>query len=264
MTFDLILRDGEILDGTGAPALAGSVGVTGGRIAAIGDLADAEAARVIDCSGRTIAPGFIDMHSHSDWVLPQAKHGEVLAPLVEQGVTTLVGGNCGSSPAPCCGQNERLLPLLGKLLHDDELDYEWSAMGEFLGALETRGLALNLAQLAGHGAIRSAVKGLDAAPSTPDEVARMADLARACLDQGAIGISTGLGYAPGDLREPRRARRGDGTAGRARRCVHLPRAQLRGTHPPAAMPARSRATCWRSTRPPPSTGPTAFPCSTPT
>jgi N-acyl-D-amino-acid deacylase len=197
MTFDLILSSGEILDGSGDPAFAGSIGVRDGKIEAIGDLAEATAERVVDCSGRVVAPGFIDMHSHSDFVLPQAKHGEILSPLLEQGVTTLVGGNCGSSPAPCCGANTDLLPSLGKLLHDDVLDYSWSDMGEFLGTLERQGLAVNLAQLAGHGAIRSAVMGMDATPANEEQQARIADLARECLDHGAIGLSTGLGYAPG-------------------------------------------------------------------
>ena len=197
MTFDLIFRGGEILDGTGDPAFAGSVGIRAGKIEAIGDLVDAEAEHVHDCSGMIIAPGFIDMHSHSDFVLPQAKHGEILAPLMEQGVTTLVGGNCGSSPAPCCGANTDLLPRLGKLLHDDELDYSWSNLGEFLGTLEKQGIAVNLAQLAGHGAIRSAVKGMNASAASDQEQALIADLARECLDHGAIGLSTGLGYAPG-------------------------------------------------------------------
>jgi N-acyl-D-amino-acid deacylase len=197
MHFDLILRDGQILDGNGGEPFAGSVGVRGDRIEAVGDLADAFAARELDCSGRTIAPGFIDMHSHSDWVLPQADHGKVLAPLVEQGITTLVGGNCGCSPAPRIGRNERLLPSLGRMLHDRDLDYSWSSMGEFLAGLEAGGLALNLAQLVGHGTLRAAVKGGETSAAAPREVDEMADLARVALDQGAIGISTGLGYAPG-------------------------------------------------------------------
>ncbi len=137
------------------------------------------------------------MHSHSDWVLPLADHGRVLAPFLEQGVTTMVGGNCGCSPAPFLPGNQKLLPLVGRMLHDHDLDYGWAGMGEFLSALEQRGLALNVAQLVGHGTIRAAVKQLSDSPATPDEIAAMADLVRSALDEGAIGLSTGLGYAPG-------------------------------------------------------------------
>lgn len=186
-----------MLDGSGRDAFTADVGVAGGRIAAIGDLAAAESARTLDCKGRTVAPGFIDMHSHSDWVLPQPDHGEVLAPLLEQGITTLVAGNCGCSPAPYLDGNARLLPILGRMLHDHDLDYGWSGMASYLTTLESRGLALNVAQLVGHGTVRTAVKGAEPGASTPDELARMADLVRASLDEGAIGLSTGLGYAPG-------------------------------------------------------------------
>ncbi len=197
MDFDLILTNGMILDGTGSPGARGSVAVSGGRIAAIGDLGSAQAARTIDCAGKVIAPGFIDMHSHSDWVVPLADHGTVLAPLLEQGITTIVGGNCGCSPAPFLDSNRELLPAVGRMLHDHDLDYTWQSTGDFLAALERQGLALNLAQLVGHGTLRAAVKGFDPSPARPEQVAAMADLARAALDEGAIGLSTGLGYAPG-------------------------------------------------------------------
>ncbi len=197
MAFDLILENGEILDGSGAPAQASSVGVSGDRIAAVGDLAEAEAGRRIDCAGRMVAPGFIDMHSHSDWVLPQPEHGRVLSPLLEQGITTLVSGNCGCTPAPLHGLNERIVPALGRLLHDQALDYRWKSMGQYLETLEHDGLALNNAQLVGHGTLRAAVKAIDGSASNEEEVAAIADLARAALDEGAIGLSTGLGYAPG-------------------------------------------------------------------
>jgi len=197
MDFDLILRDGTILDGSGAAGVVGSVAIAGGRIAAVGDLGAAAAARVIDCAGKAVAPGFIDMHSHSDWVIPLSDHGAVLAPLLEQGITTIVGGNCGCSPAPFVSGNRELLPLIGRMLHDHDLDYRWSGVGEFLSALERQGLALNLAQLVGHGTIRAAVNGIKPGPANADEIKAMADLARAALDEGAIGLSTGLGYAPG-------------------------------------------------------------------
>ncbi|TMB22036.1 MAG: N-acyl-D-amino acid deacylase, partial [Deltaproteobacteria bacterium] len=187
MAFDLILDHGTVLDGTGRDGFPASVAIADGRIAAVGVLDDASAARRLDCTGQVIAPGFIDMHSHSDWVIPQPDHAEVLAPLLEQGITTIVAGNCGCSPAPYLPGNQALLPLVGRMLHDHDLDYGWSGMGSFLAALERRGLALNVAQLVGHGTARAAVKGAEPGPATPDEVAAMADLVRAALDEGAIG-----------------------------------------------------------------------------
>jgi N-acyl-D-amino-acid deacylase len=197
MNFDVILDNGTILDGTGTAATQGSVALSGDRIAAVGDLAGADARTRIDCAGKAIAPGFIDMHSHSDWVIPDAGHGAVLAPLLEQGITTIVAGNCGCTPAPFLSANRNLLPIVGLMLHDHDLDYRWSGMGEFLDLLERQGVALNVAQLVGHGTIRAAVKGFSSEPAGPADLAAMADLARAALDEGAIGLSTGLGYAPG-------------------------------------------------------------------
>jgi N-acyl-D-amino-acid deacylase len=197
VTFDLLLRNATLFDGTGRPGRPGALAVSAGRIAAIGPLDDAHAREEIDCRGHALAPGFIDMHSHADWVLPQQDHGEVLRPLLEQGITTLVAGNCGCSPAPYLPGNRHLVPFVGRMLHDHDLDYGWSGMGAFLERLEAGGLALNVAQLVGHGTLRAAVKGFDPSPASREETARMADLAREALDQGAIGLSTGLGYAPG-------------------------------------------------------------------
>jgi N-acyl-D-amino-acid deacylase len=194
---DLIIRNALVYDGTGAAPQRADVGVDAGRIAAVGDLDSAAARETVDAAGLALAPGFIDMHSHSDWVLPQPHHGRVLAPLVEQGITTIVGGNCGSSPAPILPGNEARVRSVGRMLHDEALDYDWTDMASFLGLLEQRGIAVNLAQLAGHGTIRSGVKGAAPQTASPTEIATIADHVRAALDGGAIGLSTGLGYAPG-------------------------------------------------------------------
>ncbi|MBI3785357.1 MAG: amidohydrolase family protein [Deltaproteobacteria bacterium] len=197
MDCDLILRNATVIDGSGSNPTHGDVAVTGGRIQAVDSLADVKGAEEIDCTGKVVAPGFIDMHSHSDWVAPLPEHGDVLAPLVEQGMTTMVGGNCGCSPAPYLPSNSKLLPLVGRMLHDHDLDYGWSSMGSFLNALEQRGVALNIAQLVGHGTLRVAAMGSSQAAANAEQIAAMADLLRAALDEGAIGFSTGLGYAPG-------------------------------------------------------------------
>lgn len=197
MSFDLLLRNATLYDGTGREGRPASVAVSAGRITAVGPLEDAFAQEELDCGGLALAPGFIDMHSHADWVLPQEEHGSVLRPLLEQGITTVVTGNCGCTPAPLLPGNRKLVPLIGRMLHDHDLDYGWSGMGEFLAHLDGGGLALNVAQLVGHGTLRAALKGGDPSPASREEIAAMADLARQSLDEGAIGISTGLGYAPG-------------------------------------------------------------------
>lgn len=194
---DLIIENGLVIDGSGGPAREVDVGIEDGRITAMGNLSNVSAASRVDATGLAVAPGFIDMHSHSDWVLPQPNHGQVLSPLLEQGITTIVGGNCGSTPAPIIGDNARSVRNVGRMLHDESLDYEWSDMASFLNALETRGLALNLAQLVGHGTIRTGIVNDQTSPATEEEIALMADSVRESLDGGAIGFSTGLGYAPG-------------------------------------------------------------------
>jgi N-acyl-D-aspartate/D-glutamate deacylase len=196
----LLFKHASIIDGSGAPAVTGDLRVADGRISAVGGDLGTTADEVIDCTGLTLAPGFIDMHSHSDWVLPQPNHGAVLAPLLEQGITTIVAGNCGSSPAPLLDQHR--VSRIGRMLHDEDLDYHWSSMGSFLDALSQRGVALNLAQLVGHGSVRVAVMGGRPDRATPAETDAMADLVRQALDEGAAGFSTGLGYAPGVFAAP--------------------------------------------------------------
>lgn len=198
MELDLILRGGSIIDGTGAPARRADVGVAGGRIAALGDLAKASAARVLDCGGRTITPGFIDVHSHADWLLPDPGHGALVEPFVRQGMTTVVTGNCGFSPAPITERNQRAARDASHLLHDGSLDPRWATVRGYLDALGEQGVALNVVQLVGHGTARAAVTGpLATAAPDADQLAAMERLVDEALDAGCAGVSTGLGYAPG-------------------------------------------------------------------
>ena len=198
MSCDLKLSGGRVIDGTGAPGYTADVAVTGDRITAVGDLSGLEAAETLDCMGRTIAPGFIDIHSHSDWLLPGHDHGALVEPFIRQGMTTLIGGNCGFSPAPVTDLNRDAACEASQLIRDDRIDLRWETMDGFLTALADDGVSLNVGQLAGHGAIRSAVTGaLNPAAPTSDELAQMETHAREALDAGCLGISTGLGYPPG-------------------------------------------------------------------
>ena len=198
MDCDLKLSHGFVIDGSGTAARRADVAVSGERIVAVGDLTGLTAARTIDCTGKTVTPGFIDIHSHSDWLVPGADHGALIEPFVRQGMTTLVGGNCGFSPAPITDHNRSAALDASRLIVDAAIDLRWETMGEFLDGLEQGGVSLNVAELVGHGSVRAAVTGaLNPAPPNPDELATMERLVRSALDAGCIGVSTGLGYPPG-------------------------------------------------------------------
>jgi N-acyl-D-amino-acid deacylase len=188
--FDLLIMGGEVLDGTGAPPLRADVGVRDGRIAEVGTLAGQRAQRVVDAEGRTVAPGFIDAHSHDDFNLP-------VNPLVPgklcQGVTTQVTGNCGWSPAPLLPER-RTLFLENASFLDSGLAYDWETMGEFLGRMPP--LAQNIAQLVGHVTVRCAVMGVEQRPPSEAELEAMRRLVAQAMEQGAFGFSTGLVYPP--------------------------------------------------------------------
>ena len=191
--FDLVLRGGRVLDGSGAPDYSADVGVEDGRIAAIGRLENAAARQTIDITGLTVCPGFIDAHCHSDG-LPFGDPPN--AAKVLQGVTTEVNGNCGSTLFP-------LLPATRHLLIEhqsglfENTPFDWSDLAEYAQRLRQVGPVSNIVQLVGQGALRAAVMGFDRRPATPDEVSAMRRLLATALEQGAIGMSSGLIYAPG-------------------------------------------------------------------
>lgn len=198
MGCDLKLAGGHVIDGSGKAAARADVAVSGGVISDVGDLAGLEARQVIDCTGKTVTPGFIDIHSHSDWLVPGSNHGSIVEPFIRQGMTTIVGGNCGFSPAPVTDVNRAAAHDASRLIIDDAIELRWTTMGELLDALDRGGLSLNLAQLVGHGSVRAGVTGpLNMAAPSADELEQMERLTRESLDAGCCGVSTGLGYPPG-------------------------------------------------------------------
>jgi N-acyl-D-amino-acid deacylase len=152
---------------------------------------------VIDAAGLTIAPGFIDMHSHADWVLPLGRSAEILKCLVEQGITTVVGGNCGFSPAPVVPDKKHLIDAPAAMLIDDSLAYDWRTMDEFLNRVADARPIVNLAELVGHATVRYCNADTLRGPMTPGELARCLNDVRKAFAGGACGLSFGLGYDPG-------------------------------------------------------------------
>ncbi|MFN0303786.1 MAG: N-acyl-D-amino-acid deacylase family protein [Burkholderiales bacterium] len=190
--FDHIIAGGVVIDGTGAPGFAADVGITGDRITAIGDLSKAVAADRIDATGLTVAPGFIDIHTHSDFTLLADGRADSQ---ICQGVTTEVIGQCGHSCAPLRpGTADR--PFIGYA--DVGVDVSWGGFGQYLEQLDKARPAVNVAAFVGHGAIHQAAKADAAAPSTTADIAAMVRLTEAAFDEGAIGFSTGLEYWPGN------------------------------------------------------------------
>jgi len=207
---DVVFRNATLIDGSGSPRRETDVAVLGERIAALGRLEGWGAETEIDASGRVLAPGFIDVHTHDDRLLlaePQ------MTPKLSQGVTTVIGGNCGISLAPLVA--DRVPPPLDLL--DAGGAYRFARFADFLEELAARPAALNAALLVGHSTLRVATMDRLDRAATKTEIARMRAIVAESLDAGAIGLSTGLFYAPAnaapteeviELCEPLRARGG--------------------------------------------------------
>jgi N-acyl-D-aspartate/D-glutamate deacylase len=207
MAFDLVVRGGTIVDGTGRPGVRGDVGIRGGQIAALGEV-KGRAAQTVDAGGLVVAPGFVDVHTHYD---AQVMWDRMLTISPWHGVTTVVMGNCGFGVAPTRPDHRGLIMRTLEKVEGMSLDALEAGLGqawpfetfpEYLDAVERRGTALNVAVLLGHTPLRLYVMGEDATerPATPDEIARMRAIVREAIDAGAIGFatskaSTHIGYA---------------------------------------------------------------------
>jgi N-acyl-D-amino-acid deacylase len=196
--FDWLLLNGHILDGTGNPWFAGDIALRGDRIAAVGKLADAQARNRLDLNGLTVAPGFIDTHVHGDLPLFLDPAHE---PAIRQGVTTYIIGQDGVAMAPC---DDAILRYMcrytagfsaGAIWLSEPDRPRWSSMAEYLTALDGTS-AVNAAVLIPNGNLRLAVMGLETRPPTPDELRAMQRMVTQAMEEGAVGLSTGLDYIP--------------------------------------------------------------------
>lgn len=187
---DVVLKGGQVIDGTGQPAFAADVAFRGDTIVAIGDLAQVSADRTIDVTGLVVAPGFIDVHTHDDLICITQPE---MIPKISQGVTTLVVGNCGISAAPLRFPDGVSEPfnLLGQ-----QQDFAYDTFAGYRQAIEAVSPRVNVAALVGHSTLRvRCVEDLDR-PANAHELEQMNVLLRQALDQGAVGMSSGVFYAP--------------------------------------------------------------------
>jgi len=195
MDADLVLSNGRVVDGCGNPWYWGDLAVDRGHIAAIAPARTLRGEQVIDLEGRFVAPGFVDVHTHSDLSILINRRAESV---VRQGVTTEVIGNCGMSPAPIEGTHlPEMQAQWGSISEQPEITWAWRSFGDYLGVLEDGGLAINIASLAGHGALRIAVMGLEEREPTAAQMGQMEVLLEEAMVAGAFGLSTGLVYPPG-------------------------------------------------------------------
>ncbi len=192
--FDLIIKNGMIYDGSGKAPYKSDLGIRRGKITAIGDLSSASTQQTIDAAGLAVSPGFIDVHTHTDISLlidPKAE-SKIL-----QGVTTEIGGNCGDSVFPL--QGEHAQKIKNELWQKYQLQVDWHDLDGFYRRLRLQGIALNYTTIVGHGDLRASVVGIENRAPSPEEMRQMQALLCTAVEQGALGLSTGLEYTPGSF-----------------------------------------------------------------
>lgn len=198
--YDVLIKNARVIDGTGKPPVEADVAVEGERIAKVGRLEGANARTVMECRGRVVSPGFIDMHSHADFSLPLLPTADSL---VHQGVTTVVTGQCGLSPAPLIAETRReVVAALGGFFSEvgRQMPWErWAGFGSYLEFLSRQGVALNVVPLVGQGTLRAGVMGFGEGRADDTRLACMCSEIGEAMDQGAFGLSTGLIYPPGSF-----------------------------------------------------------------
>lgn len=198
MEYDLIIKNGFIVDGSGNPGYRADLAVVGDEIKKIATTIEAEAVKIVDAEGKTVVPGFIDPHVHEELVVLE---NGLFEDFLRQGVTTIVNGNCGHSVTP--GESKNVFEYMYKngLVSTEAKEYyaehKWSSFSEYIDLVKQKGFNINMGVLLGHGTIRWSVMGgsKDREP-TDKETKEIAEIIEEGLKQGALGMSTGLSYIP--------------------------------------------------------------------
>lgn len=195
LNYDLLIKNGRVIDGTGNPWFKKDIGISEGKIKSLG-FVDGNGEKTIDADGMIISPGFIDLHSHVDvdiLAYPNAEN------CIMQGITTAIVGNCGMSMAPINSDRVDILKeyLSPFLVKNFDYKWDWETLGEFYKKVEKQGLSLNIASLVGEGTIRLAVKGFDSSKVSKEDMNKMKILLEQSIKDGVFGMSTGLIYPPG-------------------------------------------------------------------
>ncbi|MHA1533064.1 MAG: N-acyl-D-amino-acid deacylase family protein [Candidatus Heimdallarchaeota archaeon] len=195
MEFDVVIKNGRVIDGTGNPWFKADIGITKGKITKIGSIEPSEKTKVIDATGLIVSPGFIDIHSHSDYSIP---FDPMVISTIHQGITTLVVGMCGASLAPVNPEKQELFDKEFSMAAPPGLEYNvtWTSYSEYLDEMEKIGCSSNVAYFLGFGMIRLAAMGYEDRKPTKEEMQKMKDYIQDAMEAGAFGISTGLIYTP--------------------------------------------------------------------
>ena len=196
--FNTIIQNATIYDGSGGPHYQADIGIKNGRIVAI-ETKLTSADTIINAENLAVCPGFIDIHSHADLTIHLQNHPQILKPLLCQGVTTFVGGNCWMGPAPLDDsfRHDAVMYVQAMQGEKENYDFQWTSVADFFEVLEKQGVVLNCGYLVPHGMLRIAAKGLDNSRADQDDIQHMEKFLHAGLEAGALGMSTGLMYFPG-------------------------------------------------------------------
>ena len=195
--YSLLIKNAKIVDGTGNPWFYADLAIKGEKITTVGHIKDGESEKTIEARGLIVCPGFIDQHSHADLVSVSDEPIKYLEGRIRQGITTEILGNCGISVAPLSKRSRDLMKTVTGWMTPEDRPWDWESMADYLSLLEVKGVPVNVGALTGHGAVRAIAMGFRSGRPSHDEFELMKKHLAEALEQGSLGMSLGLIYAPG-------------------------------------------------------------------